>query len=388
MRVAVLGGGLQGCCIALALAARGAHVVLIDRNAGLLSRAAVANEGKIHLGYMYAGDRTLNTAKMMVRGALAFGPFMSRHLDLPQDRLAVSVPAVYLVHRESQRPPDEIGEYFAAVHALIADAMQGRPDAYFGMEIGPVPRPWPDCTREAEFDPERILAAFQTPEVAVDPVELAKLLRTRLDQAPTIDLRLNETVTGVRSDTDGMHVDTAGASGSSRDRFDHVVNALWDGRLAIDATLGLRPQRPWMHRLKYGVSFRPAPDASATAIGDRGSRPFRRSGELPRRLDLSDLVSALRPRALRTAWLLPIGRHIPRSRSVRESLPTRSTRSLRSCPPCANTGLQTSPTLSCAAAPSWHGATRTSTTRRASCTAASRSASTRMADTTAWTPAS
>src|SRR4029077_9220616 len=63
MRVGVLGGGLQGCCTALALAERGAEVILFDKNDALLSRVAVANEGKIHLGYMYAGDPTLSTAK-------------------------------------------------------------------------------------------------------------------------------------------------------------------------------------------------------------------------------------------------------------------------------------------------------------------------------------
>jgi glycine/D-amino acid oxidase-like deaminating enzyme len=48
MQVAVLGGGLQGCCTALALAESGVRVTLFDRNEQLLSRAAVANEGKIH----------------------------------------------------------------------------------------------------------------------------------------------------------------------------------------------------------------------------------------------------------------------------------------------------------------------------------------------------
>ena len=82
MRVGVLGGGLQGCCAALALAARGIDVTLFDRNDRLLSRAAVANEGKIHLGYMYANDPSHATARMMMRGALAFAPFFARHLGL------------------------------------------------------------------------------------------------------------------------------------------------------------------------------------------------------------------------------------------------------------------------------------------------------------------
>src|SRR5262245_17098103 len=70
MHVGVLGGGLQGCCAALALAARGVRVTIFDRNEALLTRTAVANEGKIHLGYMYAGDPSLSTARTMVKGAL------------------------------------------------------------------------------------------------------------------------------------------------------------------------------------------------------------------------------------------------------------------------------------------------------------------------------
>jgi succinate dehydrogenase/fumarate reductase flavoprotein subunit len=79
MRVGVLGGGLQGCSAALALAERGAEVVLFDKNNTLLSRTAVANEG-VHLGYMCAGDPTLSTAKTMMTGALSFAPFLERYL--------------------------------------------------------------------------------------------------------------------------------------------------------------------------------------------------------------------------------------------------------------------------------------------------------------------
>src|ERR1700694_5439050 len=122
MHVAVLGGGLQGCCIALALADRGAKVALFDKNESLLSRAAIANEGKIHLGYMYAGDPSLSTARMMMQGALAFAPFFTRYLGLALDRMTVSIPAVYLVHRDSQRGPEEIARYLAAVHELVREA--------------------------------------------------------------------------------------------------------------------------------------------------------------------------------------------------------------------------------------------------------------------------
>lgn len=106
MHVGVMGGGLQGCCIALALAERGIAVTLIDKNELLLSRAAVANEGKIHLGYMYAGDPTLSTARMMMRGALAFAPFFARHIGGAMDWGTLSKPAVYLI-----QSLDEISAY-------------------------------------------------------------------------------------------------------------------------------------------------------------------------------------------------------------------------------------------------------------------------------------
>ena len=50
-----------------------------------------------------------------------------------------------------------------------------------------------------------------------------------------------------------------GRDGHSRDSFDHVVNALWDGRFKLNEALGFRANRPWLHRLKYGVSFRLPP---------------------------------------------------------------------------------------------------------------------------------
>src|SRR5215207_1211897 len=122
MRVAVLGGGLQGCCAALALAERATSVTLFDKNDALLSRTAVANEGKIHLGYMYAGDPTLSTAKIMMTGALSFAPFLERYLGRSKQSFSVSVPATYVVHRDSQHDCETVLAYLKTVHALVHQA--------------------------------------------------------------------------------------------------------------------------------------------------------------------------------------------------------------------------------------------------------------------------
>jgi glycine/D-amino acid oxidase-like deaminating enzyme len=273
MRVGILGGGLQGCCVALSLAERGVDVILFDRNDQLLSRAAVANEGKVHLGYMYANDPSYSTARMMIQGALAFAPFFARHLGLAEDYMMVSRPAAYVVHKDSQRTTEQVSRYLATVHELMREASQSRTRAYFGRDLSDQPRMWSAAEREAQFDPEVALAAFDTPEVAIDPVSLAAEVRGRIEADRRIEIRLKHEVLSVE-DSDCLEVAGAAQSGSFREPFDHVVNALWDGRFAINERRGLRPNRPWLHRLKYGVSFRLPASADLPPSATFVSGPF------------------------------------------------------------------------------------------------------------------
>lgn len=273
MRVAVLGGGLQGCCVALSLADRGIDVTIFDCNERLLSRTAVANEGKIHLGYMYANDPGLATARVMMRGALAFAPFFSRHLGLPANSLSVSQPASYVVHRDSQRTPEQVLHYLSSVHALVGEESACAPAAYFGRDLRASLRQWSDAERETEFDPEVALAVLDSPEVAIDPVALGTMVRQRIADDPRIEVRLNHRVEAVEGEDDLEVVARTGA-GCMRERFDHVVNALWEGRFAVNEKRGLRPDRPWLHRLKYGVSFRLAAGKKAAPSATFVSGPF------------------------------------------------------------------------------------------------------------------
>jgi glycine/D-amino acid oxidase-like deaminating enzyme len=261
MNVGVLGGGLQGCCVALALAERGVNVVLFDKSDALLSRTAVANEGKIHLGYMYAGDPTLSTAKTMMAGALSFAPFLERYLGQSAQSFSVSVPATYVVHRDSQRSVEDVCAYLGTVHALINEAAEGRRQAYFKRNLSAPLRRLSAAEKAEEFDPEIVLAAVSTPEVAINPVALARSVRECITAHPRIEVRCGRTVLGAEIDGDRICLLSDGQDGPSRDHFDHVVNALWDGRLGLNETLGFRTNRPWIHRLKYGVSFRLPSDA-------------------------------------------------------------------------------------------------------------------------------
>src|SRR5581483_1054661 len=255
MRIGILGGGLQGCCAALALADRGQSVVLFDKNQSLLSRTATANEGKIHLGFMYVGDPTMATARVMIEGALAFAPFMQRYVDVSLKPVTTSTPANYVVHRDSQHGPDVVGAYLTDVHRLIVEAATGRKSAYFGLDLSAPPRRWTSSETARAFNSETVLAVFETPEIAIDPEGLATQIRARISDDRRITVRLGQHVVQAEAEEGGVSVTTEHAEGRRIDRFDHVVNALWDGRLVLDATMGYRPRRPWLHRLKYGATL-------------------------------------------------------------------------------------------------------------------------------------
>jgi hypothetical protein len=108
----------------------------------------------------------------------------------------------------------------------------------------------------------RPLPAVSTPEIAINPTSLAETVNECILAHPLIEVHNNRTVIGAKQTEDGIRVLAEAREGPSWESFDHVVNALWDGRLAFNQALGFQANRPWLHRLKYGVSFRLPPGAT------------------------------------------------------------------------------------------------------------------------------
>src|ERR1043166_4678988 len=117
-RVAVVGAGIQGAAVALELASAGVEIDLYEREPTCMSQASAQNECKIHLGYVFAKDASLSTARLLSKGAFSFAPLMRRWLGGDFDRISVSQPFRYLVHRDSIVPLDELGRFYEAVHAI------------------------------------------------------------------------------------------------------------------------------------------------------------------------------------------------------------------------------------------------------------------------------
>jgi hypothetical protein len=251
MRVAVLGGGLQGACAALELAASGVDVDVYDKNERCLTQASAQNEGKIHLGYVYANDPSLRTARAMVRGTVAFAPLLRRWVGDAIDTVPVSAPFYYAVHAGSLLTPDEVEHHLRSSHALALEEGGGAAPDYFGADYRVRPERLSRAEAAGLFDPRTVAAAFRTPEVGVDPEALAAVVRARLHDHPRLRCVHRAFVHGAAPDAGGVTVDVEVDGARFRERDDHAVNTLWDGRLAVDHTAGIAPERPWMWRVRH-----------------------------------------------------------------------------------------------------------------------------------------
>src|SRR5258708_37571275 len=134
MRVAVLGGGFQGVCIALELAMRGVEVDIYEKESRCITQTSTNNEGKIHLGFVYGNDRSGRTARKMVAGAAAFAPLMHRWIGDAIDRVPISKPFHYAVHRDSFLSVDEGGRPLDACRQMAIGQGTGDTRAQFGVD--------------------------------------------------------------------------------------------------------------------------------------------------------------------------------------------------------------------------------------------------------------
>lgn len=258
-RIAILGGGMLGTCTALELARRGRRSTIFEGAPTLLQGASRWNEGKIHLGFVYAGDQTLRTAQQLIPGGLAFAGLVSRLLDTTLDPFITEEDEVFLVHRESVASVEAFEAYARRTAALVRDAAS-QPGAprYLRNATNAAVRRLTASEVSAITAAEEVLGGFSVPERSVSTVAVADLLVQAASQEQRIEMRPGTHVTGVVRRTDGrLQVSTA--AGADEGPFDTVVNALWEGRPAVDASLGIQPIAPLTHRFRAAV-FADIPD--------------------------------------------------------------------------------------------------------------------------------
>jgi len=254
-RVAVLGAGIMGCSVALRLARRGVAVTLVDAAPSPFSAASRWNEGKIHLGYMYSADPGLRTAAHMIEGGLCFRPLVEEMLDCSLEPLISAGDDVYLCHRDSVVDAQAMEAYLHRVSGLV----RSHPQA--GRYLVDVTRAGPSRLSPRELaevsGASEIVAGFRVPERSVQTRWVADRFAGAVAAEPALETLTDTRVTAV-APIDGSpqgpwRVMTAHCALGP---FSHVVNALWEGRPAIDRTAGLEPVPPWTHRYRLALFLR------------------------------------------------------------------------------------------------------------------------------------
>ena len=119
----------MGCCLALELAQRGYRVDLVDLGSAPMTGASLHNEGKLHLGYVYANDPLKITHGLMLRGSLAFSHIIEKLTGCAAEALSSSQPFQYYVPIDSQLSMTAIGDHFheveQAIHEQIKNFLKG-----------------------------------------------------------------------------------------------------------------------------------------------------------------------------------------------------------------------------------------------------------------------
>ena len=263
MRFAILGAGGTGVCAALELANRGCNVDLYDENAQPLTQASRNNEGKIHLGLVYAKDRSLLTAKTMIQGAIHFSTYLDRWIDLRSIDPLVSTPFYYAVPRETMTDPAELERHYERCQHLFDDASSATGLSYLGGRRLIVEKA---SSRDIAdwFSPDHILCLYRTSELAVDVRSIADQLSAAVQANPRIRFIASSQILSVTSAGSGkLCVGFRRGGDEHSEVYDQVANTLWHGRLEIDSTAGLAPERTWIYRYKMGgwVNLPVEPDA-------------------------------------------------------------------------------------------------------------------------------
>jgi hypothetical protein len=252
--VAVLGAGIMGSSTALHLARRGVAVTLFDEASEPFTGASRWNEGKIHLGFLYAADSSLRTARAVVMGGLDFKQQVERLTGMALGAATSTMDDLYLVHRDSVVAPAAVGAYLDRVAAMVAAS----PAAHgYLVDVS-------DCAvqrlgaadLEAVSDTSVIVAGYRVPERSVDTTMVADAFVGALRSDARIAMAMDHAVVAVRAgerDREQWFVHTSDARCGP---FDAVVNALWHGRPAVDETIGHRPDSEHQHRYRVSVFAR------------------------------------------------------------------------------------------------------------------------------------
>ncbi len=229
----IIGAGIHGVSTALALASRGRRSLILEAAASPFQGASVRNEGKLHLGFVYALDRSGETTRAMVEGSLAFAPLIERWCGPVDWESMRSDEFGYVVMGNGLVDPDQAEAHYESVLAEIEKVAVSLGSNYAGVDLGDAAIRRHNGVFPGMADGHSN-CWFETPERAIDPRVLATRIVDAAADEPLIEIRSGHRVVQAERLESGFALEVETGSGRCAVETENVVNCAWDGRSALD----------------------------------------------------------------------------------------------------------------------------------------------------------
>lgn len=256
-RIIIIGGGLQGISAALALAHRGLPSILLEQKPAILCGASYGNEGKIHLGHVYAMDASLRTGITMMRGATAFAPLLERWcgpLAWAQWRCQ---PFRYAVMPGSLASISHLESYYETLWSAAQKSADISFDNYLGTKLTSLWSRTTTTTSNPVIHGESI-PCIDTTELAIDTRYFNPTLSQILRSHPFIDLRHEYRVADAQRVGEHFVLSVETPTGPTELKADIVINCAWSDRIRLDTAVGFAHHNPHQsYRVKHRILVKP-----------------------------------------------------------------------------------------------------------------------------------
>ena len=260
--VIIMGAGIQGMCCALALSNLNIPVTLIDKAPEPLSRASLRNEGKIHLGFIYANDTSFRSASLMLRSAVCFASTIESLLGYKVDWKPLrSRKFNYLILEETMLSSQAILSHYHQLQKEY-DNIKDPSNHYLGNNL--IELFTETNLLIPELNQDAVRMCIPTEELAVNLVGLREILIAEMKARNNISFYGNYCVEEIKKTSYGYHLKGSNChEGGWNFESSQVINCLWESRLLFDQQLGFDPQRKWVYRLKHRILGIPSKSIAA-----------------------------------------------------------------------------------------------------------------------------
>jgi hypothetical protein len=223
-----------------------------------MSRAGRWSEGKIHLGYIYAADRTLTTARKLIPGGQSFRPIVESIIETQIEGHLTCAEEFYVTHTDSVVDPAMMLRYLNAVWELNCEMSKGtRPTRLTQSELAQI------------SNNPKLVAGFRIPEQSVNTNWIADRMIARLTMDKAIEIKCDCIVKSAEKGARGWTVVT---NDGNFNGFDAVVNALWEGRTAVDEATGYGSGERLSYRYRASIFMKVAHSGLSNVVITTG--PF------------------------------------------------------------------------------------------------------------------